>query len=73
MEVLTRTLEGELFGQLARDVHAVLQPGQLRAGNPLSVTAQAGGDSWFSGLALRIHSDDGRNCRGNKQTTKKGE
>lgn len=55
------TLQGELFGQLGCDVHAVLQPGQLGAGDALSVAAQAGSDARLPGLALWIHSDDGRN------------
>lgn len=51
------TLQGELLGQLAGDVHAVLQPGQLGAGDALSVAAQAGGDARLPGLALWVHSD----------------
>ena len=55
------TLQGELFRELGGDVHAVLQPGQLRAGDTLSVAAQAGGDARLPGLALWVHTDDGGN------------
>lgn len=58
-----RTLQGELFGQLGRDVHAVLQPGQLRAGDTLCMAAQAGSDAWLPRLALWVDSDDGGNWR----------
>lgn len=50
-----------MFGQLGCDVHAVLQPGQLGAGDALGVAAQAGSDARLPGLALWVHSNDGRN------------
>lgn len=50
-----------MFGQLGCDVHAVLQPGQLGAGDALGVAAQAGRDARLPGLALRVNSDDWRN------------
>lgn len=55
------TLQGELFGQLGCNVHAVLQPGQLGAGDALSVAAQAGSYTWLPCLALWVNSDDGGN------------
>lgn len=57
------TLQCELLGQLAGDVHAVLQPGQLRAGDPVGVAAQAGRDARLPGLALWVDPDHRRNWR----------
>lgn len=56
-------MQRELFGQLGGDVHAVLQPGQLGAGDTLGMAAQAGSDAWLPGLALRVNSDDRRNWK----------
>lgn len=64
------TLQGELFGQLGCDVHAILQPCQLRTGNTLSVAAQAGSDARLPRLALWVHSDDWRNW--NKEERSRG-
>ena len=50
-------MQSELLGQLGCDVHAVLQPGELGAGDALSVAAQAGSDTRLPGLTLWIHSD----------------
>lgn len=55
------TLQGELFGQLDFNVHSVLEPGELWAGDALGVAAQAGCDTRLSGLTLWINSDDRRN------------
>ncbi len=65
------TLQGELFGQLGCDVHAILQPGQLGAGNAFCVAAQAGSDTRLPGLALWIHSDDGRNWNKVKESRRR--
>lgn len=56
-------MQGELFGQLGLYVHAVLEPGELWAGDALSVTPQAGGNSGLPGLALWVNSDDWRDWK----------
>lgn len=58
------TLQGELFGQLDLNVHAVLEPGELWTGDALGVAAQAGRDTWLSSLTFWINSDDRRNWEG---------
>lgn len=55
------TLQGELLGELGGDVHAILQPGQLRAGKAFGVASQASSDARLPGLAFWVHLDDGRN------------
>lgn len=58
---LLSTLQGELFGELGGDVHAIFEPGQMWTGDPLSVAAQAGSDARLPDLALWVNFDDRRN------------
>ena len=67
------TLQGELFGQLGGDIHAVLQPGQLWLRDAVGMAAQARRHPRLPGLALRVHPDDGGDWRGRERRKEEGE